>query len=89
MVPFNKPPYIGKELEYVREAVEVNHTISGDGPFTKRCNEWMEQRFGRFNGADEWTTRESDRLTRLPMHYGMTPEDVAEVVAAVQSFFDA
>ena len=46
MVPFNKPPYVGKELDYVREAVEVNGSISGDGPFTKRCSEWMERRFG-------------------------------------------
>ena len=46
MVPFNRPPYIGRELDYVREAVEENRRISGDGPFTKRCSEWMERRFG-------------------------------------------
>lgn len=45
MIPFNIPPYVGKELEYIREAMEKNHKICGDGPFTKKCNEWMEKRF--------------------------------------------
>lgn len=45
MIPFNIPPYIGKELEYVKEAMEKNHKICGDGPFTKKCSEWMEKRF--------------------------------------------
>ena len=45
MIPFNIPPYVGKELDYVREAMEKNHKICGDGPFTKKCNEWIEKRF--------------------------------------------
>ena len=45
MIPFNVPPYVGKELDYVREAMEKNHKICGDGPFTKKCNEWIEKRF--------------------------------------------
>ena len=45
MIPFNIPPYVGKELKYVREAMEKNHKICGDGPFTKKCNEWMEKKF--------------------------------------------
>ena len=45
MVNFNIPPYVGTELEYVRQAVEDNRKICGDGPFTKRCHEWIEQRF--------------------------------------------
>ena len=45
MIPFNIPPYVGKELEYVKEAMEKNHKICGDGPFTKKCNKWMEKRF--------------------------------------------
>ena len=44
-IPFNIPPYIGTELDYVREAAE-NHKICGDGPFTKKCSEWMQTRFG-------------------------------------------
>ena len=46
VIDFNEPPYIGTELAYVREARETNRKISGDGPFTKRCNEWIEKRFG-------------------------------------------
>ncbi|MBR2683319.1 MAG: dTDP-4-amino-4,6-dideoxygalactose transaminase [Atopobiaceae bacterium] len=44
MIPFNIPPYVGTEMDYVRQAAE-NHKICGDGPFTFRCQEWMEQRF--------------------------------------------
>ena len=44
-IPFNVPPYVGSELEYVKQAVDA-HKICGDGQFTKKCNEWMEQRFG-------------------------------------------
>ena len=43
MIDFNKPPYVGNELEYIRQAVE-NRKICGDGPFTKRCNAWLDQR---------------------------------------------
>lgn len=45
MIHFNVPPYVGTELQYMKEAVE-NHKICGDGPFTKKCNEWLEKRFG-------------------------------------------
>lgn len=44
MIPFNIPPYVGRELDYVRQAVEA-HKICGDGQFTKKCSQWMEQRF--------------------------------------------
>ncbi len=46
MIPFNIPPYYGTEMDYIREAAETNRKICGDGPFTKRCHEWIEQRFG-------------------------------------------
>lgn len=45
MISFNVPPYVGNELDYVREAIE-NHKICGDGEFTKLCNLWLEKRFG-------------------------------------------
>lgn len=44
MISFNIPPYVGTELEYVKQAVEA-HKICGDGQFTKKCNDWMEERF--------------------------------------------
>ena len=46
MIDFNVPPYVGTEMDYVREATEVNHKICGDGPFSRRCHAWMEERFG-------------------------------------------
>ena len=45
MIDFNVPPYIGTEMEYVRQSAEDNHKICGDGPFTKRCQSWLEERF--------------------------------------------
>lgn len=45
MIHFNVPPFTGKEFDYMHEAVE-NHKICGDGPFTKKCDEWMQNRFG-------------------------------------------
>lgn len=45
MINFNIPPYVGKELEYVREACEANRKICGDGPFSAKCHEWIENRF--------------------------------------------
>lgn len=45
MICFNIPPYVGTEMEYVREACAVNHKICGDGPFTKKCSKWLEEHF--------------------------------------------
>ena len=45
MISFNIPPFLGPELDYVREAAAVNHKICGDGPFSKRCHDWLEKRF--------------------------------------------
>jgi dTDP-4-amino-4,6-dideoxygalactose transaminase len=44
-IPFNRPTFAGNELAYVREAVEGGH-ISGDGPFTRRCEALLEQELG-------------------------------------------
>ena len=44
MINFNIPPYTGKEMEYMKQAVE-NKKICGDGAFTKKCNQWLEERF--------------------------------------------
>lgn len=45
MIPFNKPSVLGRELEYIRMAVDSGH-LSGDGAFTKQCHSWLEQRIG-------------------------------------------
>ena len=44
MIPFNVPPCVGNEFEYVKQAIE-SHKICGDGQFTKQCHAWMENRF--------------------------------------------
>lgn len=44
-ISFNRPPFVGKETEYIKEAVEKNGMICGDGPFTKKCSRWMKERF--------------------------------------------
>lgn len=44
-IPFNRAYASGKELAYVAEAQRNNH-LSGDGPFTKRCQRWIEERTG-------------------------------------------
>ena len=44
MISFNVAPFMGKEFDYIQEAIESRH-ISGDGKFTKLCDRWMEERF--------------------------------------------
>lgn len=45
------------------------------------------RKYGRFSGIDEFTTSESDRLVRLPMYYGLTPEDRDHVIDAALKYF--
>jgi dTDP-4-amino-4,6-dideoxygalactose transaminase len=42
-IPFNKPHMTGKELWYIAQAHQGGQ-LSGDGPFTKKCNAWLEKR---------------------------------------------
>lgn len=44
-VPFNKPFIVGKELYYIARAVVGGH-LSGNGPYTRLCHRWLEQRLG-------------------------------------------
>ncbi|MGL4866187.1 MAG: dTDP-4-amino-4,6-dideoxygalactose transaminase [Cetobacterium sp.] len=45
MIKFNVPPFVGKEYEYLKECISENKKLCGDGPFTKKCNEWFEVNF--------------------------------------------
>ena len=45
MIPFNQPPFIGKEKEYIDKAID-NHKICGDGEFSKKCHAWLEEKTG-------------------------------------------
>jgi dTDP-4-amino-4,6-dideoxygalactose transaminase len=44
-IPFNRPYATGKEPGYMAEA-QSNHRLSGDGPFTRRCQQWIERNTG-------------------------------------------
>ena len=44
-------------------------------------------KFGRFHGEDKYTTRESERLARLPMYYGLTIEQVDYICDTVKGFY--
>ena len=44
MIDFNRPAYAGRELEYIKDAVQRG-MLCGDGEYTKRCSAWMEERF--------------------------------------------
>ncbi len=45
------------------------------------------RKYGCFVGEDKYTTRESERLARLPMYYGLTPDGVEEICDAVKEFY--
>lgn len=42
-IPFNKPFIVGREIEYIIQAVKEHSHLSGNGPFTKRCQSWLEK----------------------------------------------
>ena len=44
MIDFNRPPFVGKELDYIKQAVDYGK-LCGDGEFTKRCSAWMSEKF--------------------------------------------
>ena len=45
------------------------------------------QQFGRFHGEDIYTTKESERLLRLPMFYGLKEEQVRYIAEKVIAFY--
>lgn len=45
MIPFNRPGLVGRELEYIKQAVDAGH-LSGDGQFTRKCHAWLQDRLG-------------------------------------------
>lgn len=46
MINFNEPTLSGKELEYITDAVTVEHKLCGDGKYTHKCNKWIEEQTG-------------------------------------------
>ena len=45
MIDFNRPAFLGKETEYIKQAVN-NGKLCGDGEFTKKCSKWMSDELG-------------------------------------------
>ncbi len=45
MITFNRPPYVETAMDYIQECVK-NQKICGDGAYTKKCNQWIEDRTG-------------------------------------------
>ncbi|MDI9559943.1 MAG: dTDP-4-amino-4,6-dideoxygalactose transaminase [Pseudomonadota bacterium] len=43
VIPYNKPFIVGKELYYIANAV-LNGQLSGNGMYTKRCQQWLKER---------------------------------------------
>ena len=44
MIDFNRPAIVGKELTYIKDAVDQG-MLCGDGKYTKLCSAWMKERF--------------------------------------------
>jgi dTDP-4-amino-4,6-dideoxygalactose transaminase len=44
-IPFNRPFTVGREFEYIRQAIENRH-LAGNGPFTRRCQAWLSEHLG-------------------------------------------
>lgn len=74
MINFNIPPFTGKEFDYMKIAVE-NKKICGDGPFTKKCDTWMEKRFNAKKVL--LTTSGSSALDMAALLCGIKPGDEA------------
>ena len=45
IIPFNRPSFVGRELEYIAQTV-ANGKTSGNGPFTQRCQRFFENKYG-------------------------------------------
>lgn len=45
------------------------------------------RKFGRFSGEDKYTTKESERLMRLPMYYGLKSDDISYVIETIKKFY--
>lgn len=81
MITFNVAPFVGSEFDYMKEAI-VSHKICGDGQFTKRCNDWLENRFSANKVL--LTTSGSTALDMAALLCGLNPGD--EVILPSYTF---
>jgi dTDP-4-amino-4,6-dideoxygalactose transaminase len=47
------------------------------------------KKFGILNGNDKFTTKESERILRLPLHYNISNEDIKKIVTSIKGFYNA
>ena len=81
MIDFNVPPYTGREMEYMAQAIAARK-ICGDGAFTKKCNAWIEERFGARKAL--LTTSGTTALDMAALLCGLKPGD--EVILPSYTF---
>ncbi|WP_349664673.1 dTDP-4-amino-4,6-dideoxygalactose transaminase [Cellulophaga lytica] len=81
MIPFNKPFLVGKETQYIEEAV-LSGKISGNGNFTVKCQNYFENTFG-FKKA-LLTTSCTDALEMAAMLMDISPGD--EIIVPSYTF---
>lgn len=81
MIPFNKPHMTGKETHYMYKAVMEEH-LSGNGPFTKQCQQFFEERYGFKKCL--LTTSGTDALEMCAMLCELKPGD--EVIIPSYTF---
>ena len=84
MINFNVPPFTGKEFDYMKEAVE-NQKICGDGPFTKRCSEWIEKKTGTAKCLLTTSCTHATELAALLADIGRRRSDFAVLYFCVHS----
>jgi dTDP-4-amino-4,6-dideoxygalactose transaminase len=80
-IPFNRVSLLGSELENVRKAVDTGH-ISGDGPFSRRCEEILEEALGAQRAL--MTTSGTDALELAALLLDVQPGD--EVIVPAFTF---
>lgn len=81
MIPFNIPPYVGTENEYIADAI-ASHKICGDGSYTKKCQSLLEERTG--SAKVLLTTSGTDALEMAALLCDLKPGD--EVILPSYTF---
>lgn len=81
MIPFNIPPYVGTENEYIADAI-ASHKICGDGPYTKKCQAFLEAQTG--SAKVLLTTSGTDALEMAALLCDLKPGD--EVILPSYTF---
>ena len=81
IIPFNKPYYTGKEIQYIKQAMSNSH-LSGDGYYTKKVNSFIEEKFKTKKSL--FVTSGSSALDIAAILLDLKPED--EVIMPSYTF---